>query len=324
MKNDNILVSVIVPVYGTEMYLPACIESVCNQTYKNLQIILVDDQSPDRCPEICDEYAKKDSRIVVIHQENRGVSGARNAGIKRATGEYVTFVDSDDELYPEVVELLLKDAFVYGADIVSAIKKVGNKQQGSVAADEEAKISVHRDDEALLLSLRGDKNTNSACAKLFRSSFIDGCFFEEGKNINEDGFFVFQCYVKKTLLVQHDVVVYKYNVIENSNSKDVFSEKYFSMLYFCEKKKRIIKEKFPQYMEQAYNMEVRTHLQFLDVLCRTDDKKYKDTYKESVRVVRRLKKYHKPINSHHKMLAWIVSLGLYPLYKAAVRFKYYR
>ena len=96
------------------------------------------------------------------------------------------------------------------------------------------------------------------------------------------------------------------------------------MLYFCERKKELIKENCPQYTELAYNMEVRTHLQFLDVLCRTNDKKYKDTHKESVNIIKKLYRYHKPIHSHHKKLAWIVAHGMYPLYKKAIRFKYYR
>lgn len=94
MKND--LVSVIIPVYKVENYLNKCVESVVNQTYKNLEIILVDDGSPDNCPKMCDEWAKKDSRIKVIHKQNGGVSSARNMGIDISTGEYISFVDSDD------------------------------------------------------------------------------------------------------------------------------------------------------------------------------------------------------------------------------------
>lgn len=318
------LVSIIVPVYGTEAYLPACIESLCKQTYENIQIILVDDQSPDKCPEICDGYAEKDPRIKVIHQKNKGVSGARNTGLTYASGEYVMFVDSDDELYLNAVEALLNDATEYGADIVSALKATFDRNNRSYVSDEDSRVFVYRGDEAILLSLNGNKDTNSACAKLFKTSFIRDCLFEEGKHIHEDGFFIFQCYMKKPVLVQHNVYVYRYNFVENSNSKQEFSEKYFSMLYFCKRKKELIAQYCPQYMEQAYNMEVRTHLLFLDVLCRTDDKKYKDVHKESVKTVRRLYSHHKPINSHHKKLAWIVAHGLYPLYKKAIRFKYYR
>lgn len=324
MRENEALVSVIVPVHGTEEFLPACIESIRNQTYKNIQIILVDDQSPDKCPEICDRYAREDSRIVVIHQKNKGVSGARNTGLRHTTGDYVMFVDSDDELYIDAIELLLNDADEYDADVVSAVKNVVSANCGSSCFRGTNNVTVYSGEEALLLSLNGDKNTNSSCAKLFKSTFVNGCFFEEGKNINEDMFFVFLCYIKKPILVQRDIFVYKYNTRNDSNSRQVFSEKYFSMLYFCERKKEIIAENYPQYIEQAYNMEVRTHLQFLQVLCRTNDKKYKDAHKESAKVVRKLRKYHKPINKHHKMLAWIVACGLYPLYKTAVRLKYYR
>ena len=120
MEKLNALVSIIVPVYGTEAYLSACIDSILNQSYKNIQIILVDDKSPDKCPEICDDYAKKDSRIIVVHQENKGVSGARNTGLLHATGDYIMFFDCDDELYHDSVRCLLYKANECEADIVWA------------------------------------------------------------------------------------------------------------------------------------------------------------------------------------------------------------
>lgn len=95
---DNLLVSIIVPIYKVEEYLDECIESIVHQTYPNIEIILVDDGSPDRCPQLCDEWAKKDNRIKVIHKENGGVSSARNAGITLAKGEWIWFVDSDDSV----------------------------------------------------------------------------------------------------------------------------------------------------------------------------------------------------------------------------------
>lgn len=100
------LISIIIPVYKVEKYLPRCIESVAAQTYKNIEIILVDDGSPDRCPEICDEYARKDSRLTVIHKENGGLSDARNAGIEAAHGRYIGFVDSDDYIHPDMYKEL--------------------------------------------------------------------------------------------------------------------------------------------------------------------------------------------------------------------------
>ena len=113
------LVSIIVPIYKVEQYLERCIESIVNQTYKNIEIILVDDGSPDQCPKICDEWAKKDSRIKVVHKQNGGLSDARNAGLEIATGKYVVFIDSDDYIHLQFVEALYKTAQEQNADIVS-------------------------------------------------------------------------------------------------------------------------------------------------------------------------------------------------------------
>ena len=93
------LISVILPIYNVAQFLPRCIESVCSQTYDNLEIILVDDGSPDDCGDICDKYAEKDNRIVVVHKQNGGLSDARNKGAEIANGEYITFIDSDDYRY---------------------------------------------------------------------------------------------------------------------------------------------------------------------------------------------------------------------------------
>ena len=115
--NNNPKISVIVPVYKVEKYLDKCVESIVNQTYKNLEIILVDDGSPDNCPAMCDEWAEKDERIRVIHKENGGLADARNAGMDIATGDYIGFVDSDDWIEPNMYEVLLKNALKYDADI---------------------------------------------------------------------------------------------------------------------------------------------------------------------------------------------------------------
>lgn len=100
------MISVIVPIYNVEEYLPTCIESILNQTYKNLEIILVDDGSTDNSGKICDEYAKRDNRCIVIHQQNKGLSEARNSGFKYATGKYISFIDGDDYIHPQMFETL--------------------------------------------------------------------------------------------------------------------------------------------------------------------------------------------------------------------------
>jgi len=100
------LISVIVPVYNVEAYLKRCVECLLGQTYRNLEIILVDDGSPDNCPALCDAYGKQDGRIQVLHQKNAGLSGARNAGIGIAKGSYLAFVDSDDYVAPDFIQSL--------------------------------------------------------------------------------------------------------------------------------------------------------------------------------------------------------------------------
>ena len=114
---DRPLLSVIVPVYKAEKYIHKCISSILNQTFKDLELILVDDGSPDNSGVICDEYATKDSRVKVFHQENGGVCVARNTGLDNATGEYVFFVDSDDYILTDTLETLYTDVLNHNADI---------------------------------------------------------------------------------------------------------------------------------------------------------------------------------------------------------------
>lgn len=323
MEHDP-LVSIIVPVYGTQEYLPACIDSICTQSYKNIEIILVDDQSPDGCPEICDSYAEKDSRVIVIHQQNKGVSGARNTGMDKANGEYVMFVDSDDVLEVNAVELLLQDIVRYKADIASASKTVFAADKILPDASDDGSVHIYEGDEMIKRSLQYDHRTRALHSKLFTVEFLGDTRFVEGHNINEDSYFMFECYAKLPKVVQHNVSVYRYFLRENSASRGKFSDKYLDMLYFCDLKMSFISENMPHFMEQAKDMAVRTNLLFLDVLCRTEDKKYRALQRECVRTVRRLYKYHKPKSKHHMQLARIAACGLYPVYKMLVRSKYYK
>ena len=114
--NDKI--SIIVPIYKVEGYLKKCIDSIVNQTYDNLEIILVDDGSPDSCPVLCDQYASRDTRVKVIHKENGGLSDARNAGVKISTGDYIIFIDSDDFIEANMIELMYQQAKQRNADMV--------------------------------------------------------------------------------------------------------------------------------------------------------------------------------------------------------------
>ena len=117
--NQTPLISVIVPIYHVEQYLNRCVESLVNQTYSNLEIILVDDGSPDNCPKMCDDWVQKDSRIKVIHKGNGGLSDARNAGMQIANGDVISFIDSDDWIDPKFFEVMLNVMQDDESDIVS-------------------------------------------------------------------------------------------------------------------------------------------------------------------------------------------------------------
>lgn len=129
-EHNSPLISVIVPVYGVEPYLDQCVKSIVKQTYTNLEIILVDDGSKDKCPEMIDAWAEKDGRIRSIHKKNGGLSSARNAGLRKAGGMYVSFVDSDDWLEPDFIEKLFKAIHLYHAEVsVCGYKKVSETRK---------------------------------------------------------------------------------------------------------------------------------------------------------------------------------------------------
>jgi glycosyltransferase involved in cell wall biosynthesis len=171
----DLLISVIVPVYKVEEYLPQCIDSILAQTYRNLEIILIDDGSPDRCPQICDEYARKDPRICVIHQNNQGVSAARNAGLDRAKGDYIGFVDSDDYIDPELFEKLLhlneKYQTLISMCTYRVLKQGCNKNSNDEkSTDKEGLLSSENAIQTVLIP--GHYN-GSLCNKLFHRSLFD-------------------------------------------------------------------------------------------------------------------------------------------------------
>lgn len=318
------MVSIIVPIYNSEDYLPRCIESIINQSYHNIEILLVDDGSADDSLKICNDYASVDSRIKVIHQDNQGVSAARNTGLKNMIGKYFSFVDSDDSLRDHAIELLLNDLLEYRADISLAMKSTVLSDGTIRTANEDHSVSVYSGLDMLKRSLDGEAQTFSACAKLYKTSRFQTVRFAEGRSVNEDGFFLFQCYLLQPTVVQHNESIYLYYVREGSNSRDLFSDKHLDMLYFCEQKKEMIQKQYPQLAHKLANMEVRTLLFFLGVLCRTNDKKYAATQKECIRKVKQNYSAFLPRNGHERQLAWIVAHGFYPFYKAAVRMKYYR
>ena len=181
-------ITVIIPVYRVEKYLDRCVESVVNQTYKDLEIILVDDGSPDNCPKMCDKWASRDARIRTVHRENGGLSCARNTGLSLATGDYITFVDSDDWIAADIYEHCMTLFGKYkGANTVQFNVMLTDNSNVSVDQPSEV-ICSYRDKEILeyYLSTSTRKSGGfSVCRCLFEASTAKRYRFREGK-INED------------------------------------------------------------------------------------------------------------------------------------------
>lgn len=182
------LVSVIIPVYKVEKYLEKCVESVIKQTYKDLEIILVDDGSPDSCPKICDDLAKTDKRIFVIHKKNGGLSSARNAGLDVATGKYIYFLDSDDYIEPETLDIMLKTMQTNNVDIVIAgVQPFYNGRSKPKQFDDMVGYFETCNKKQTIKSKEILKMPAVAWGKLYKKDIIDkyNLRFDEGL-INED------------------------------------------------------------------------------------------------------------------------------------------
>lgn len=219
-------VSVIIPVYKVEKYLKRCIESVVNQSYKNIEIILVNDGSPDKCGEICDSYARIDSRIKVIHKENGGLSSARNAGLDIASGEYIMFVDSDDWIEENSLEKLDKYMNM-SYDIINfkfSFVKEGSKNIIELQSD--IKESYECDLISYIDKLFSGELDFFIWNKLYKKGLFNEVKFPEGRNY-EDLATIYKLYFKAKNIIVTDYSLYKYwlgnlnSITSNSTIKNM-------------------------------------------------------------------------------------------------------
>ena len=210
IEHSNALISVIIPVYKVEKYLCQCIESTLAQTYQNLEIILVNDGSPDNCGAICDEYAKKDARIKVIHKHNGGLSDARNAGIEIATGELISFVDSDDWIESNMIEILSMNLIDYNADI-SCCSYYMSYANANIPFNSSQEILVFTNEQAVecILLNKREHLTPIACGKLYKKRVFDDVRYPLGR-IHEDGYVIIDVLSKARVIVSNLTPMYYY------------------------------------------------------------------------------------------------------------------
>lgn len=263
------LVSVIVPVYNIEKYIKNCIESILRQTYMQIEVILVDDGSTDNSGKICDEYAEKDDRIRVIHKENGGVSSARNSGLLASEGEYISFVDGDDLLAINAVEVLMNDitednSLVYSG---TSYRQINNYHE-TFASNPGSKTKYTRD-YIIKGLLSGSYENIGVWGKVFRKNLIGNLLFE-GRQFFEDKHFLFHLLMNNDgYISESDAIVYGYYRREGSITTSKDCSKVLDMLYFSDDIiKRIQKEK-PEYLEMAQYNDLVTHLMVLKRIVRS-------------------------------------------------------
>lgn len=238
MEND--LISIVVPIYNTQDYLKECIESIINQTYKNLEIILVDDGSTDNSGKICDEFAENDNRIKAYHKKNGGFSDTRNYGISKATGKFIEFVDSDDMMSPKMVEILYDKITKSDADIALCSHFVlkGSKYKQDATDGKtinytnmnDVVINSQNDDiiytglEATKEFLLDDKIRAYVWNKMFKRSLFDEIRFDVGR-VYEDQLITPKLFLKAKKVVYSDIPLYFYRQREGSFMQSVTTEK---------------------------------------------------------------------------------------------------
>lgn len=254
-------ISVIVPVYKVEDCLCACVDSILCQTMRDFELILVDDGSPDRCGKICDEYAEKDPRVLVIHQENQGLSGARNSGIQIARGDYITFIDSDDLITRDCLELFYKTIAAENADIVTGLSfdfPDGQlPQHFFVEESRTPKCEVYDGKDAALAHYMGDGRLSvSAATKMFSRHVIGDARFPLGR-IHEDQAFVPPAYYRSGKVVYMDTSVYYYRVRQGSITHQSFSLKRYDDLWAVEQCMRFFEEQGEKEIAKAAEKKLR-------------------------------------------------------------------
>lgn len=288
------LVSIIVPVYKVEPYIKECLDSILEQTYKDFELILVDDGSPDQCPAICDAYALADDRIRVIHKENGGLSDARNAGIDAAQGDFLTFIDSDDMVAPEFLESLYALLVQYRADI--AVCGILHFNDGTmVPGSTPGEIRIMSGREIVSKNTGGGYGAFrvETCGKLYRAQLFRELRFPVGRLHEDEGTTPILFYLADTVVADPGATLYGYRSRAES-IMHTFSAKRFDAVWNLETVRRFFAEKGEKQLEEVCRnyrkiLQARTVLQaYMHDAAGDIPREYKMT---KIKALRTLRKY---------------------------------
>lgn len=279
MESSSVKISIIVPVFNVAPYIEKCIESIRNQTLSEIEIILVDDGSTDQSGTICDEFGKKDSRILVLHKENGGLSSARNIGIAAATGKYIGFVDGDDWIATEMYQELYELAETENGQIVTCRYREIYDDCDAISATVSGKYVVYNEQETLEKFFL-KHISESVCDKIFERSLFTTVRFSEGE-INEDTCVVVKLLMQSRKTVQLEREFYFYRKRKGSITRSGYSESFQIVVKHMKQIASWIMADHPDldiYMRSFFG----THYFYLllAILNETDRDKYKSDYKK--------------------------------------------
>jgi glycosyltransferase involved in cell wall biosynthesis len=276
--------SVIVPVYNKELYIDSSIQSILNQSYTDLELILVNDGSTDRSGERCDYYASRDSRVRVFHQENQGVSAARNKGLTVARGSYVGFVDCDDTLEPDMYKVLVQNALKHQADIsICGVQKFFPDKVEVYFGTGTTTVYDRPEGVSALLK---KKFLRSVYDKIYDAELARSVHFEG--RINEDIYYNFLVFMKAQKSVFDDRLLYNYIIRENSVSMSSFSAKWMDTIALSQKIVSICGQYLPELNAVAREFDFITHISLLNLLILSGKNSHLSDY---MKVVANLKEY---------------------------------
>lgn len=268
------LVSVIVPIYNVEQYVERCIRSIVNQTYTNLEILLIDDGSPDRCPTICDMWAQKDSRIKVVHKPNGGLSSARNAGLDICNGDFISFVDSDDWIERDMIQFLLDACIKNGCALAVCGRYVHYEKINKLQIDKCPINNEIIDSKTFTAHMLIGSNCDcSACDKLFHKSLWDSMQFPEGR-IYEDVAILYKIVLQTSYVATLNQPLYHYLRHSNSIVSSNVTEKLFDYPLNTRKMLEDIKQNHMELYDYACCTHTKAIIRVLDKISRSDRATY--------------------------------------------------
>lgn len=315
------LISVIIPAYNAQATIGRACDSVLNQGYHNVELIVVNDGSKDETARILDRIAEEHKNVMPIHQPNGGVCRARNTGLQAAQGKYIFFLDSDDEVIPGCLEEFLRIAQETGCGIVAGpcidVKPDGTEIPNRYHDEEKALLWWGK--EGVRQSLLDNPATYSVWGKLYRADVLEDLQFVEGKRIHEDSFFLFEALTREKGMAVSNVHSVHYYETSNSASRAVFSERFLDILYFADRKLQIAREKYPEFEKEAGNMLVKANMALLKAMPSDIKNQYSHVEAKCLQVVQSNARYFVPAIRMDKILFLFIRLRLFWLYKRIYR-----